>query len=236
MLDFEGTWEDKLPMVEFAYNNSFQSSIRMAPYEALYGRKCRVPLCWDLMDRTIPEGPDVIQESIDALKIVQQNMRAAQSRQKSYADNRRKMLQFEVGDKVFLKVSPTRGVQRFGVRGKLSPKFIGPFEILRRVGEVSYELALPPSLAKVHNVFHVSQLRKYVHDPSHVLAHELLLIEESLVYEERPIRILDTRVKELRNSRIPLVKVLWSNHGVEEATWEKEIDMRERYPNLFGKS
>ncbi|XP_057526581.1 uncharacterized protein LOC130805813 [Amaranthus tricolor] len=135
--------------------------------------------------------------------------------------------------KVFLKVSPTRGVQRFGVRGKLSPKFIGPFEILRRVGEVSYELALPPSLAKVHNVFHVSQLRKYVHDPSHVLAHEPLLIEESLVYEERPIRILDTRVKELRNSRIPLVKVLWSNHGVEEATWEKEIDMRERYPNLF---
>ena len=236
VLDFEGSWEDKLPMVEFAYNNSFQSSIRMAPYEALYGRKCRVPLCWDLMDRTIPEGPDVIQESIDALKIVQQNMRAAQSRQKSYADNRRKMLQFEVGDKVFLKVSPTRGVQRFGVRGKLSPKFIGPFEILRRVGEVSYELALPPSLAKVHNVFHVSQLRKYVHDPSHVLAHEPLLIEESLVYEERPIRILDTRVKELRNSRIPLVKVLWSNHGVEEATWEKEVDMRERYPNLFGKS
>ena len=102
------------------------------------------------------------------------------------------MLQFEVGDKVFLKVSPTRGVQRFGVREKLSPKFIRPFEILRRVGEVAYELALPPSLAKVHNVFHVSQLRKYVHVQSHMLAYEPLLINESLAYEERPIRILDT--------------------------------------------
>ncbi|XP_057538111.1 uncharacterized protein LOC130815639 [Amaranthus tricolor] len=145
------------------------------------------------------------------------------------------MLQFEVGDKVFLKVSPTRGVQRFGVREKLSPKFIRPFEILRRVGEVAYELALPPSLAKVHNVFHVSQLRKYVHVPSHMLAYEPLLINESLAYEERPIRILDTRVKELRNSRILLVKVLWSNHGVKEATWEKEADIREQYPSIFGK-
>ena len=104
---------------------------------------------------------------------------------------------------------PTRGVHHFGVKGILSPKFIGPFEILRRLGEVAYELALPPSFARVHNVFHVSQLRKYVHDPSHVLAYEPLQINESLVYKDRPIRILDTRVKELRNSRILLVKVLW---------------------------
>ena len=160
-------------------------------------------------------------------------MKAAQSRQKSYANNRRRALQFAVNDKVFLKVSPTKGIQRFGVKGKLSPKFIGPFDVLRRIGEVAYELALPPSLAKVHNVFHVSQLRKYIHDPSHILAHEPLQIDEHLAFEERPLRILDTRVKQLRNSNIPLVKVLWSNHGVEEATWEKEIDMKARYPQLF---
>lgn len=234
VLDFGGSWEDKLPLIEFSYNNSYQTSIKMAPNEALYGRKCRVPLCWDLMDRTIPEGPDVIQESMDALKVVQQNMRTAQSRQKDYANKRRKPLEFEVGDKVFLKVSPTRGVHRFGVKGKLSPKYIGPFEILRRVGEVAYEIALPPNLARVHNVFHVSQLRKYISDPSHVLVQEPLQIDENLAYEEKPLRILDSRVKELRNSRIPLVKVLWSNHGVEEATWEKEDDMRARYPELFG--
>ncbi|XP_057522400.1 uncharacterized protein LOC130802407 [Amaranthus tricolor] len=205
----------------------------MAPNEALYGRKCRVPLCWDQMDRNVPEGPDLIQDSIDSLRVVQENMKAAQSRQKSYADNRRRALQFAEGDKVFLKISPTKGVQRFGIKGKLSPKFIGPFEILKRVGEVAYELALPPGLARVHNVFHVSQLRKYIHDSSHVLVHEPLQIDENLAYEERPIRILDRQVKELRNKRIPQVKVLWSNHHVEEATWESETDMRERYPQLF---
>ena len=126
-----------------------------------------------------------------------------------------------------------KGVKRFGVKGKLSPKFIGPFEILRRIGEVAYELALPPELDGVHNIFHVSQLRKYVYDPSHILSYEPLQVDETLSYEEKPLKILDQRVKELRNKSIPLVKVLWTHHGEEEATWEKESEMRSRYPHLF---
>ncbi|XP_048502768.2 uncharacterized protein LOC125498579 [Beta vulgaris subsp. vulgaris] len=165
---------------------------------------------------------------MEHIKMIQEKMKAAQDRQKKYADLRRRKLEFEVGDKVFLKISPTRGVKRFGAKGKLSP-----YEILSRVGEVAYELALPVELSKVHNVFHVSQLRKYIHDPSHVLSYEPLKIDETLTYEEKPLQILDHREKVLRQKTIPLVKVLWSNHGEEEATWEKESDMRDRYPQLF---
>ena len=134
---------------------------------------------------------------------------------------------------VFLKVSPWKGVIRFGKKGKLSPRYIGPFEILKRVGEVAYRVALPPSLAGVHNVFHVSMLRKYVHSPSHVIDYEPLHVREDLTYDEQPIQILDTKDKILRNKVIHLVKVLWHNHAVGEATWELEEEMREKYPHLF---
>ncbi|KAA0052787.1 pol protein [Cucumis melo var. makuwa] len=157
----------------------------------------------------------------------------AQSRQKSYADVRRKDLEFEVGDKVFLKVAPMRGVLRFERRGKLSPRFVEPFEILERIGPVAYRLALPPSLSTVHDVFHVSILRKYVPDPSHVVDYEPLEIDENLSYTEQPVGVLTREVKMLRNKEIPLVKVLWRNHRVEKATWEREDDMRSRYPELF---
>ncbi|KAL5553900.1 hypothetical protein UlMin_041301 [Ulmus minor] len=126
-----------------------------------------------------------------------------------------------------------RGVMRFGKKGKLSPKYIGPFEILERIGKVAYRLALPPNLSLVHNVFHVSMLKKYVQDPSHVLEHEPIEVHEDLTYEEKPVQILDRKEKALRNKVIPLVKVLWRNHKIEEATWEREDEMRERYPNLF---
>ncbi|KAA0040403.1 pol protein [Cucumis melo var. makuwa] len=152
-------------------------------------------------------------------------MHTTQSRQKSYADVRRKDLEFEVGDKVFLKVAPVRGVLQFERRGKLSPHFVGPFEILERIGPVAYRLALPPSLSTVHDVFHVSMLRKYVPDPSHVVDYEPLEIKENLSYTEQPVEVLAREVKTLRNKEIPLVKVLWRNHGVEEATWEREDDM-----------
>ena len=160
-------------------------------------------------------------------------MLTAQSRQKSYADTRRRDLKFEVGDKVFLKVSPMKGVMRFGKKGKLSPRFVGPFEVLERIGVVAYRLALPPSLSAVHNVFHVSMLRKYISDPSHVLNYEPLQLNQDLTYEEKPVRILDTKEKELRNKRIPLVKVLWKNHSTEEATWEREEEIRSKFPELF---
>ncbi|KAL4036961.1 hypothetical protein IC575_000539 [Cucumis melo] len=151
---------------------------------------------------------------------------------KSYADVRRKDLEFEVGDKVFLKVAPMRGVVRFE-RRKGESRFVGPFEILERIGPVAYRLALPPSLSTVHDVFHVSMLRKYVPDPSHVVDYEPLEIDENLSYAEQPVEVLAREVKTLRNKEIPLVKVLWRNHRVEEVTWEREDDMRSRYPELF---
>ena len=233
VMDFKGTWNNYLPLVEFSYNNSFQASIGMAPYEALYGRKCRSPVHWYETGETRLSTSDFIEETTEAIKKIKQRMETAQSRQKSYADKRRRPLEFQVGDSVFLKVAPMKGVMRFGKKGKLSPRFIGPFEILERIGKVAYKLALPPELSSVHNVFHVSMLKKYVSDPSHVLEHEPIQVNEDLTYEEKPVQILDRKDKTLRNKVIPLVKVLWRNHKVEEATWEHEDDMRISYPELF---
>ena len=134
---------------------------------------------------------------------------------------------------MFLKISPFKGIIRFGKRGKLNPRYIGPYEILERVGKAAYRLALPPNLATVHNVFHVSMLKKYVPDKSHVLEQEPIEIHEDLSLQEKPVQILDFKVKTLRNKEIPLVKVLWRNQTVEEATWEREADMRASYPELF---
>ena len=132
-----------------------------------------------------------------------------------------------------MKVSPSKGIHRFEKKGKLSPRYIGPFEVLERVGPVAYCIALPPELSQVHNVFHVSMLRKYVHDPTHVIDHHPLAVNEDLSYVERPIQILDRREQVLRNKVIPLVRVLWQNHTWEESTWEHEDEIRDRYPYLF---
>ena len=138
-----------------------------------------------------------------------------------------------MGDKLFLKVAPMKGVLRFERRGKLSPRFVGPFEILEWISPVAYRLALPPSLSAVHDVFHVSMLRKYVPDPSHVVDYEPLELDENLSYIEQLVEVLAREVKMSRNREIPLVKVLWWNHRVEKATWEREDDMKSRYPELF---
>ncbi|KAL0560646.1 hypothetical protein IC582_001055 [Cucumis melo] len=232
-LEFPGSWDSHLHLMEFAYNNSYQATIGMAPFEALYGRCCRSPVCWGEVGEQRLMGPELVQSTNEAIQKIRSRMHTAQSRQKSYADVRRKDLEFEIGDKVFLKVAPMKGVLRFERRGKLSPRFVGPFEILERIGPVAYRLALPPSLSAVHDVFHVSMLRKYVSDPSHVVDYEPLEIDENLSYVEQPVEVLAREVKMLRNKEIPLVKVLWRNHRVEEATWEREDDMRSRYPELF---
>ncbi|KAL0546091.1 hypothetical protein IC582_015996 [Cucumis melo] len=232
-LEFPGSWDSHLHLMEFAYNNSYQATIGMAPFEALYGRCCRSPVCWGEVGEQRLMGPELVQSTNEAIQKIRSRMHTAQSRQKSYADVRRKDLEFEIGDKVFLKVAPMKGVLRFERRGKLSPRFVGPFEILERIGPVAYRLALPPSLSAVHDVFHISMLRKYVPDPSHVVDYEPLEIDESLSYVEQPVEVLAREVKTLRNKQIPLVKVLWRNHRVEEATWEREDDMRSRYPELF---
>ena len=153
VLDHKGSWEEYFPLVEFAYNNSYQASIQMAPYEALYGRPCRSPLCWTEVGESSIMGPDLIRDTSEKVSLIRQRLLMAQSRQKSYADVRRRPLEFEVRGHVFLKVIPKRGVVRFGKRGKLSPRFIGPFELLERVGAVVYRLALTPSMAGVHEVY-----------------------------------------------------------------------------------
>ncbi|KAL5786007.1 hypothetical protein ACOSQ2_008399 [Xanthoceras sorbifolium] len=233
IINFEGSWVDHLPLIEFGYNNSFQTSITMAPYEALYGRKCRTPLCWTELGEDKLVGPDVIRQTEEKVKIIKDRLKAASDRQKSYADRKRRDIEYVVGDRVFLKVSPWKKILRFGKKGKLSQRFIGPYEIIERVGPVTYRLALPLELEKIHDVFHVSMLRRYRSDPSHKVQTEAIEIQPDLTYEEEPVEILDREIKELRNKKIPLVKILWRNHNVEEATWESEEVMRQQYRQLF---
>ena len=146
---------------------------------------------------------------------------------------RRRPLEFEVSDCVFLKVMPKRGVVRFGKRGKLSPRFIGPFEILERVGTVVYRLALPPSMLGAHEVFHVSMLRKYTPDPAHMVDWGQIEVDTNGTFEEGPMCIIDSRDQVLRRKTVRLVLVLWRHYGVEESTWEREDTMRTTYPFLF---
>ncbi|KAL4021234.1 hypothetical protein IC575_020026 [Cucumis melo] len=198
-LEFPSSLDSHLHLMEFAYNNSFQATIGIAPLEALYDKCCRSLVCWGKVGEQRLMAPELVQSTNEAMQKIRSRMQTAQSRQKSYADVRRKDLEFDVGDKVFLKVAPMKGVLRFKKRGKLSPRFVGSFEILERIGPVAYHLALPPSLLAVHDVFHVSILRKYVPDPSHVLDYEPLEIDENLSYTEQPIEVLAREVKMLRN-------------------------------------
>nr|GEX35319.1 putative nucleotidyltransferase, ribonuclease H [Tanacetum cinerariifolium] len=296
-LEWTGNWDDYICLVEFAYNNSWHASIKCAPFEMLYGRKCRAPICWDQVGERVIEGPEMIEVTNAKVTVAKEKLKEARTRQKSYADKHRRALEFQTGDHVFLKVSPARGVRRFGIKGKLSPRFIGPFEILDRVGEypgvcikptrvvppieaalvgerviegpemievtnakvavakeklkeahtrqksyadkhlrslefqtgdhvflkvsparrvrrfgikgklsprfigpfeildrvgeVSYRLALPPQLSHVHDVFHVSLLRGYKYHPLHVISYSLDQIRIDLSYVEEPQAILD---------------------------------------------
>lgn len=232
-MEYQGSWEDYLDLIEFSYNNSYHSSIGMAPFEALYGRKCRSPVCWSDISESVVLGPEFIEETVKQVKLIQDKIKVSQDRQKSYADLKRRDEEYEVGEMVLLKISPMKGVMRFGKKGKLSPKYIGPYKILDKVGKVAYRLDLPNELSKVHNVFHVSQLRRYNPDVSHVLQPETLELDETLTYEERPVKVLDRKVRSTRNKDVKIVKVLWSNHKTEEATWEAEEEMRKKYPDLF---
>ncbi|XP_073153016.1 uncharacterized protein [Henckelia pumila] len=204
----------------------------MAPFEALYGRKCRSPLFWDDISEVPVTGLDMIREMSDKVNLIQSRMRAAPDRQAKYANFRRRPLSFEKFDRVFLKISPFRGAVRFGKRGKLSLGYIGPYEILDRVGDLAYRLALPPALLGIHDVFHVSMLKKYRPDLFHVLQPDEAELDETLSYFERPIKIMDRKDK-LRNKSIPLLKVQWIRHGIEKVTWELDQDMRQKNPELF---
>jgi hypothetical protein len=154
------SWDKCLPYVKFSYNNSYQESTKMAPFEFLYGRKCRTPLFWNEPDENQIFGPDILREAERQVQMVRENLKLAHSRQKSYADNKRRELRFQVSDFVYLKVLPMRGLRCFKIRDKLALRYIEPFKILEQRGEVVYQQELPPQLSDVHDVFHVSQLRK----------------------------------------------------------------------------
>ncbi|GKE92259.1 putative reverse transcriptase domain-containing protein [Tanacetum coccineum] len=200
VIDFGGSWDVHLPCAEFSYNNSYHSSIRCAPFKTLYGRKCRSPFLW------------------------------VEIGESSYADNRRKPLEFEVEDRVLLKVSPWKGVIRFEKKGKLIPRYVGPFGILERIGPVAYWLRLPQELSSVHDAFHVSNLKKCLADINLHVPLDEIKIDKTLRFVEEPVEIMDHEVKSLKRSKIPIVKVLWNSKRGLEFTWEREDHMKTKYP------
>ncbi|GJX25999.1 putative reverse transcriptase domain-containing protein [Tanacetum coccineum] len=176
VLDFEKGWDRHLPLVEFSYNNSYYTNIKAAPFEALYGRKCRSPMCWAEVGDAYLTGPAIIHETTKKIVQIKRRIQAARDQQKSYANIRRKPLEFQVGDRVMLKVSPWKGVVRFGKRGKLNPRYVGPF-------------------------------KKYISDESLVIPLEELRIDDKLHFVEEPIEVMDREIKQLKRSRIPIIKV-----------------------------
>ncbi len=227
------SWDKNLPYAEFSYNNSYQASLRMSPFEALYGRKCRTPLFWNQTGESQVFGPDILREAERQVQQIRDTLKAAQSRQKSYSDNRRRELTFNEGDHVYLKVSPMRGTRRFKLKGKLSPRFVGPYQILSRKGKVAYQLELPSQLSGVHDVFHVSQLKKCLRVPEEQLPLEDLDVKENLSYTEYPTKILETSHRVTRNRSVRMCKVQWNHHFEDEATWEREDKLRAEFPYLF---
>ncbi|GJW89700.1 putative reverse transcriptase domain-containing protein [Tanacetum coccineum] len=233
VIDFGKGWVKHLPLAEFSYNNSYHASIKAAPYEALYGRKCRSPVCWAEVGEAQLTGPELIQETTEKIVLIKQRMQAAQDRQKSYADRKRKPMEFEVGDRVMLKVSPWKGVVRFGKRGKLNPRYVGPFKVLAKVGKVAYRLELPQELSRVHHTFHVSNLKKCYADEPIVMPLEGIHVDDKLQFVEEPVEIMEREIKRLKRSRIPLVKVRWNSRRGPEFTWEREDSFKQKYPQLF---
>ncbi|GJZ03704.1 putative reverse transcriptase domain-containing protein [Tanacetum coccineum] len=207
-IDFGKGWVNHLPLVEFSYNNSYHASIKAAPFEALYGRKCRSPVCWTEVGEAQILGPKLIQETTEKIIQIKQRMQAARDRQKSYADLKRKPMEFQVGDKVMLKV-------------------------LEKVGEVAYKLELPEELSRVHNTFHVSNLKKFHADEPVAVPLDGLHLDDKLHFVEEPVEIVGREVKRLKRSRIPLVKVRWNSKRGPEFTWEREDQFKKKYPHLF---
>jgi hypothetical protein len=207
VLEFPQKWDDCLLLAEFSYNNSYQESIKMAPFEALYGRWCRTPLNWSEPGERSFFRPDMVKETEEKVQRIIHNSKEAQARQKSYADKRRKPLYFLVGDYVYLKVSPMKGISCFGVKGKLAPRYISPCPVLEQCGPVAYRLQLPETLYVVHNVFHVSQLKKCLWVPDRTIEVTDVALEPDLTYSKHPIRVLDQKDRITQRKTLKFYKI-----------------------------
>eukprot|EP00253_Pinus_taeda_P018433 PITA_18433 len=228
-----GQWEEYLHLVEFAYNNGYHTSTQLSPFEVLYGRKCHTPSSWGGPEDKLSLGPEMLKDMEDMVKRVRANLKAAQDRQKSFADRKRRFTEYKVGDHVFVRIQTRRSTLQWSGCAKLAPRYFGRFQNLARVGPVAYQLALPSHI-RIHNVFHVSVLKKYVYDPKHVIRWQDVRVELEGEVLVEPQSILDRREVRLRKRVITQVKVLWQHYGPEEATWEDEELIRKAYPNLFN--
>nr|GEV84014.1 putative reverse transcriptase domain-containing protein [Tanacetum cinerariifolium] len=202
VLDFGGSWDDHLPLVKFSYNNSYHSTVRCVSFEALYCKKCRSPIMWAEIEEGQLIGPELVQKPTEKISWIKDRLKATRNRQKSYVDKRRKPLEFSVGDYVLLKVSPWKGVVHFGKKGKLAPKFVGPFDIIKKVGPVAYRLRLPEELNGIHDTFHVSNLKKCLADPTLQVPLDELQVDAKLNFIEETMEILERKFKKLNQSRI----------------------------------
>ncbi|GKD98839.1 hypothetical protein Tco_1382736, partial [Tanacetum coccineum] len=202
----------------------------------MYGQKCRSPVCWAEVGDAQLTGPAIIHETTEKIIQIKNKIQADRDRQKSYANIRRKPMVFQVGDKVMLKVLPSKGVVRFGKRGKLNPRYVGPFKVIERVGTVSYKLELPQQLSRVHNTFYVSNLKKCLSNESLVIPLEELCVDNKLHFVEEPVEVMDREIKQLKRSRIPIIKVRWNSKRGHEFTWERKDQFKQKYPHLFTKT
>eukprot|EP00253_Pinus_taeda_P016148 PITA_16148 len=225
-------WEEYLHLVEFAYNNGYHASLRMSPFEVLYGWKCRTPSIWGGTEDRHLLGLEMLEEMEVMVKRVRANLKIAQDRQKNFADWKRTFKEYQVGEHVYVRIRARKSTLQWNACAKLSPRFCGPFQILARVGPVAYQLALPSHI-RVHNIFHVSVLKKYVYDPRHIISWQDIQVELEGEFMVELVNILDRRRVELWKRVINQVKVQWQHFGPDEATWEDEQSMREAYPRLF---
>nr|GEX35803.1 putative reverse transcriptase domain-containing protein [Tanacetum cinerariifolium] len=233
VIDSGKGWVKHLPLAEFSYNNSYHASIKAAPYEALFGQKCRSPVCWAEVGKSQLTGPELIQETTEKIVLIKQRMQGAQDRPKNHVDRKRKPMEFEIGDRVMLEVSPWKGVVRFAKRGKLNPRYVGPFKVLAKMGKVAYKLELPQEFSRVHHTFHVSNLKKCYSDEPLVMPLEGVHTDDTLQFVEEPVEIMEREIKRLKQSQIPLVKVCWNSRWGPEFTWEHEDSFKKKYPHLF---
>ncbi|GJT71949.1 hypothetical protein Tco_1031235 [Tanacetum coccineum] len=225
--------EDIMRACVIDFGGSYQLSLRCAPFEALYGRKCRSPVLWAEIGGSSWTGLELVQETTDKVVLVKEKPKAARDRQKSYVDYRHKPLEFEVRDRVLLKVTPWKGVVHFEKKGKLASRYVVPFEILERIGLVAYRLSLLEELNSMHDSFHVSSLKKYLADANLHVPLDEIKVDKTLRFVEEPIEIMDREIKKLKHRKIALVKVRWNSKRSPKFTWEHEDQMRIKYPQLF---